>query len=283
MVIGSTMKGDRIEAFAREMEAQGARTRKTKKGLMIYAPDGATLTVHTTNGDRRALTNDITWFRRHGLVHPLDKKGADMAKPAATNEEGYPLYVTGPINATTRKRVLAELESKGWPIRVRPTELVMDTVTATRALYNVGYRWDLSTPAKRRVWVAPDDIQEMHEKVKAEMARREQESREARAAAHAPVPMIPTPKEIGDAIEAGEGDQVIVPFDPGPAVEIEPPTADPTPEEQAVPEVPEREFIDTADSWTVHHEDMPPLMTISDLIWTLEASGLNVEIRVWKR
>lgn len=184
MVIGSTMKGARLESFARKMEAQGARTRKTKSGLMIYAPDGATLTIHTTYGDKRALVNDITWFRRHGLVHPEDTKEQDMGKSAMTNEEGYPMYVVGPVNGTTRKRVLAELESKGWPLRVRPTELDMDTVTAARALYNVGYRWDPASPEKRRVWVAPDDIREMHERVKAEMARREQEQKDARIAAH---------------------------------------------------------------------------------------------------
>lgn len=182
MVISSQMVGDRLKQFNREMEKQGAKTRRTKKGLMVYAPDGATITVHTTYGDRRAIANDIAWFRRHGLVHPSDttKESKVVRKAAETTEDGYPLYMVGAINGTTRKRVLAELESRGWPLRVKATELEMDTVTATRALYNVGYRWDLSTSTRHRVWVAPDDIKEMHEKVKAEMARRETEARQER-------------------------------------------------------------------------------------------------------
>lgn len=301
------MKGARLEAFARDMEAQGARTRKTKKGLMIYAPDGSTLTIHTTYGNQRALVNDITWFRRHGLVHPEDKKENEVAKKAETNEEGYPLYVVSPINGSTRKRVLSELEAKGWPLRLRPTELNMDTVTAARALYNVGYRWDMDSPPKRRVWVAPDDIREMHERVKAEMARREQEQKDARIAAHKVVEVatvateevmkkpriVPTLEEIrsqplpsldfvkpvgheGEHFAVRNPDVVASEDDDGIVVAGKMPSLAPPPEK------PEREFIDSVDSWTVDATDLPPLMTVSDLIWTLQASGLEVEVRVWR-
>jgi hypothetical protein len=319
MVIGSTMKGARLEAFARDMEAQGARTRKTKKGLMVYAPDGATLTVHTTYGDKRALVNDITWFRRHGLVHPADTKEQEMAKAALTNEEGYPMYVVGPVNGTTRKRVLTELESKGWPLRVRPTELDMDTVTAARALYNVGYRWDPASPEKRRVWVAPDDIREMHERVKAEMARREQEQKDARIAAHKVVEVASIaadqvaghegvedhPMQIVSEMQKGVSADAAVEMvrkaralpsldfvrhagHEGPHLPVRNPEfMDEHAEPKPVPEPPaeiadEREFIDTHDSWVIEDTNLSSEMTVKELRRTLEVAGLELEIRVWR-
>ncbi len=310
-----------------DLESQGAKVRETKKGLMIYAPDGAMRSIHTVTGERTGLMADINWFRKHGLSHPADHtpKEADVKK-AETNEEGYPLYVASPINSTTRKRVLAELESKGWPLKVRPTDLAMDTVTATRALYNVGYRWDPESPEKRREWMAPDDIREMHEKVKAEMARREQEAKEARAAQHhavktdsvlalvaaaraKPLPSLdfvkpvshdgphhptlnptvhmPTPKDVAEAIDKGEGDKVPVPFVERTERKDDYALAS-FPEAERVPPVPdeikeEREFIDSVDSWVIDDTDLPPLMTVSDLRWVMEASGIEVEVRVWRK
>lgn len=346
MVIGSTMRGEQIDKFAAEMEKQNARVRRTKKGLMVYAPDGGTLTVHTTNGDARALANDIAWFRRHGLHHPADTKQEKTvaAKPAETNEEGYPLWMTKPISGPTRKRVLADLEGKGWPLRVQATELAMDTVTAQRALYNVGYRWDPLSPKRHRIWVAPDDIRELHEKVKAEMDRREREAKEARAAAHAmqeiaqvavdeanavadakeaeaepyrnpgktigeaaspeflrenarPLPSLDFVKHVGHEgehhpvlnpeVHGQKKDYALASFPEEPPLRgdlAEPvPTAEIISEEPPAREKPEREFLDSEDSWVITDTDLPPLMTVSDLRWTLEASGLEVEIRVWRK
>lgn len=170
-----------------DVEKAGLKARRTKHGIMIQAPDGSSRTINTMSDGSQGLRGDIAWFREHGLTHPADKhkneakpKETEVARPAETNEEGYPLYMVGPINGTTRKRILANLESKGWPLRIMATDINMDTVTASRALYAVGYRWDPNSPARKRVWVAPEDIKEMHEKVKAEMKRREEEARAER-------------------------------------------------------------------------------------------------------
>jgi len=328
MVIGSSMKGPAQERFTAAMEAQGARTRKTKNGLMVYAPDGATLTVHTTYGDRRSLVNDIAWFRRHGLRHPSDtsphhnEEETEVGRKAETNDEGYPHYMVGPINGTTRKRVLAELESKGWPLRVMATELNMDTVTAQRALYAVGYRWDPQSPPKRRAWLAPDDIKEMHEKVKAEMKRREDEAKEARHAAQSTVIVepgaivitatdTPSPQDVADAIAAGTAEKIAIPFrNPGKPIgeAFTPEFVDEhtTPEKRPLrpeappitkpvlhvgttrpafdslkPSEPEREFIDSVDSWTANENDAPT--PVREYLRGLRAAGLEVEIRVWRK
>lgn len=302
MVISSQMVGDRLKQFNREMEKQGAKTRRTKKGLMVYAPDGATITVHTTYGDRRAIANDIAWFRRHGLVHPSDTtKETKVSRTADTTEDGYPLYMVGAINGTTRKRVLAELESRGWPLRVKATELEMDTVTATRALYNVGYRWDLSSSSRHRVWVAPDDIKEMHEKVKAEMARREAEARQERESQREKRAGIEaTP---GLSREFMENAHRIKPSVTMPPLPAPPPSDRPlklienavsgligkkperqedyaiTPPGSSEPKQ-EREFIDDADSWVV---EGPVPAKVERYLSTLRSAGLEVEIRVWRK
>lgn len=320
MVIGSMMTGERKKRIIADLEEQGATARETKKGIMIFAPNSNDMrTISAISGDVKGLRDDIAWFRRHGLVHPADRKEQPkMGRSAATNEEGYPLYVVGPINGTTRKRVLAELERKGWPLRVRPTELSMDTVTATRALYNVGYRWDKSTPTKSRVWIAPDDIKEMHERVKAEMDRREQEAREARHAGHegveghsmqivktdAIVGMVrdaikdvkrPTVVDVMNAIDATEpplrGDlEEAVPT--AEVVPSEPPKTvgrvvfQEKQEDYALasfveekPETHEREFVDDVDSWTV--DKVPE--AVRDYLDLLRGAGLEAEVRVWRK
>lgn len=332
MVIGSTMSAERKKKIIADLEAQGATARETKKGIMIFAPDKNDMrTISAISGDVKGLRDDIAWFRKHGLHHPADRKEMPVvAKPALTNEEGYPMYVVGPINGTTRKRVLSELEKKGWPLRVRPTELTMDTVTATRALYNVGYRWDTDSPAKARVWVAPDDIKEMHERVKAEMDRREQEAREARAAHHEamaghenvedqPVQVVKTDSVLAAVQEARSKPVDLIPEvpveryrNPGPTIaeaatpeflaeNTEPrnvvgrvtfqekreddeivTVTGPNGTSQVVAKVtPDREFIDSVDSWTVDEHWYLP-REVSAYLEGLRGAGLEVEIRVWR-
>lgn len=290
------MTGERKKRIIADLEEQGATARETKKGIMIFAPNSNDMrTISAISGDVKGLRDDIAWFRRHGLVHPADKKEQPkMGRSAATNEEGYPLYVVGPINGTTRKRVLAELERKGWPLRVRPTELTMDTVTATRALYNVGYRWDTTTPSKSRVWVAPDDIKEMHERVKAEMDRREKEAKEARHAGHEgveghPMQVVKTKTVldmVSDAISPPRQEDYALTPNAEPEFIAEKVTED----EQGIkvvgrvefpslaPQKP-REFVDDVDSWTV--EEMPAV--IAEYLDALRGAGLEAEIRVWRK
>lgn len=333
MAIGSMMNATARKRIIAEIEAQGAKARETKRGILIYAKDGATRAITAWSSERTGLRDDVAWFRAHGLHHPADTKEIEVAHPAETNDEGYPLYMVGAINGTTRKRVLYELERKGWPLRVHATELNMDTVTAGRALYNVGYRWDPESPAKARVWVAPEDIRILHERVKSEMKRREEQAREDREfqkelqaiceheawemhgstrkctdcgkvleplsdpdevevvpmptakrggiqfpsspptepvqslpaemrpmragiGTAMPLPPIPTPREVADAIESGTADKIAVPF------EVEGVVSQPEP----------------GPEWIVAHDDLPEDMTIRDFVRVMRATGVTIEI-----
>lgn len=273
--------GARAGTFVRHMEDQGATVRKTKGGYIVYSISGKTATVHRTYGDRRGMVNDIAQFRRAGLHHPEDTKEIDEV--VERNEEGYPLYMVGPVAGTTRKKVLADLESKGWPVRVFAQDIALDTVTAARALYAVGYRWDPATRTKRKkAFVAPSDIVELHEKMKAEQARLAEEARQARLAAHQ---AVETAKEAVDDIitvePAEDPSWVGHEATPGHSMQIVKTQAEPE------PAAAEREFIDSVDSWTLEPYALPGLrdggmVTVDQLISTLRAAGLEVEIRVWR-
>jgi hypothetical protein len=299
-----TMSTSQQQRFIKHMEKQGCEVRKTKSGYIVKFPDGGTESVHISYGSVFSLRNDITRFRKHGVTHPEDKdkpkkmtENNDAPAPADGNE--YPEYMTGPINSTTRKRVLAELESRGWPLRIKPQELTMDTVTAHRALYAVGYRWDTSTPRRNRIWDAPDDIRELHEKVKAEMARREEEARERARAAHVPTPADVaksghqppvTIRSLEDARAAREEGRPLPSLDfakraghdgphlPHRMTQTTPPITS-VPGVQK-PKVEEREFIDSVDSWVVTGGMPNEVMGYLNM---LRGAGLEVEIRVWKK
>lgn len=55
------------------LEAQGCRIEQTKKGLIIFFPDGVHSTsVHWTPSDHRAMANFRATVRRYGCEWPLD-------------------------------------------------------------------------------------------------------------------------------------------------------------------------------------------------------------------
>lgn len=317
------MNAEHKKRFIADMEAQGATARETKKGIIIFAPNKNDMrTISAISGDVKGLRDDIAWFRRHGLTHPADKKldqkkeQPEMARTtAATNEEGYPLYLTGPITSTTRERVLSELEAKGWPLEVLATDLSMDTTSAAKALYAVGYRWgeDGMEGKKNRRWHAPDEIARLHTLARQEAERRESEAREARIAAakeHTekmaghegvedhpmqvvktdsvltavqeartkPLPSLDFVKHVG---HAGEHHPVL-----NPEVHGEPPLrgdlAEPIPTADIVPnEPPAREFVDDVDSWVVDAGSLPG--PVGDYLNVLRSAGLEAEIRVWRK
>lgn len=269
------MSASEQERFISHMEAQGATVSRTKKGYTIQAPEGGVATVHLTNSDRRSVANDIARFRRIGLAHPEDKRGSVVPE----RDEDYPAYLRAPISARTRQRAMKELEDRGWPLRVRARQFEMDDVTASKALFHIGYRWDPRSTAGKRYWLAPPDIRKRHE-----------EERDR----------VLEPEEVADIL------------DPRPVVEIELEKDDETPEpcgaraeegpcvlprahnmgqldvpsnhsagKPTPPPEPEREFIDTHDSWVVTNP--PPEYAVGEYLELLRGAGLEVEIRVWKR
>lgn len=148
------------------LEKQGAHVRKTKKGLFIQTPKG-TATTHLTYGDIRSRDNDIAQFRRIGLIHPEDKRMRNAPrKKRPRTPDGYPDYITGAMRPQTEKRFRQLLYEKGWPVEVTSKDLAEfgGNFMVNKALYHVGYRYhpDGKLRGKSQVWVAPDDIQELH-------------------------------------------------------------------------------------------------------------------------
>lgn len=260
------IKADR---FIRHMEMQGAKVRQTKSGYLVTSIDGRTVGIHKgTRSDHRGLSNEIGQFRRAGLHHPDDKK--DMEEVVAKNEEGYPLYITAPITERTRRDLLAELESKGWPLTISGRELSLDPSTANKGLYAVGYRYDLNGKARNRVWNAPADIVELHEKAKAERERAAAEAEHSEQDE-----MEERPKEEVEEHLRPEGDADVVVA--GESVNVSFPDDEPSPE--GGPSA-GREFIDSVDSWVI--AEPPMSLSVAEYLRLLRNAGLEVEIRVWR-
>jgi hypothetical protein len=57
-----------VQKVVRAAEKQGWRVRETKKGWMLYAPDGQHMeTLHKTPSDWRSIRNTVARMRRHGF------------------------------------------------------------------------------------------------------------------------------------------------------------------------------------------------------------------------
>lgn len=307
-----TMSKTQRSKFEKHLEEQGCDLRTIAGGgWIIRFPDGGSTTVHTTSSDIRSTRNAIALFRRHGIQHPNDPK--EIAMPE--NDADYPDYMTGPIAGTTRKRVLSALERLGWPVVVLAQELPMDTVTAHRALYAVGYRLDPKSTTRKRIWNAPEDIVQLHEKVKADQAERADEARAQRLAAHEAavmaaaaltpdadpeeeeeeqgligVVMPPTVEPPSELLRDGsinisnaEG-AVITRDDEGNIIDVRNITREEVEAYTKVREVkPEREFIDSVDSWTVETGGFSGVpVEVREYLAGLRAAGLSAEIRVWR-
>lgn len=204
--------------LVKHLGEQGATVKRVKKGLMIFSPNGGAYTIHHTPSDRRSRANVIAGLRRIGLTHPDDKRALiEMA------DDTYPAYMQTPIASTTEKIIRQKLYEMGWPIEITSDELrgaISDLSTLGKALYQIGYRWhsDGKKKGKTRVWVAPDDIQELH---------------------------LQFHEYVTEAIvETIDDDQPELP----PVHE----EAEVTTQAQ-----PSREFIDSEDSWTVNRNSMP--------------------------
>lgn len=286
--MGRTLKHAKADAFVKHLEEQGAKVRKTKSGYMITSITGDTVSIHRSpSSDRRGKTNEISSFRRVGLHHPEDKREIDEV--VAKNEEGYPLYMVGPVTNTTRKRLLEDLESKGWPVRITAKEINIDTATALRALYAVGYRWEEGATGKNKIWVAPQNIIDLHEQVRAEQERLAEEAREERkqqrqetmaektrqaeVSALASMTVVPECEDVGAQVndqldKLADAIRDVTKGDDETTDEVEPPRDE------------MREFIDSVDSWTVGV--LPGNISVADYVSMLRHAGLSVEIRVWK-
>jgi len=284
----SQMTASQMHRFIRFCEDQGIKVLRTKKGLMIRFPDGSATVQHFTTSDVRALPNQISAFRRAGMVHPQDTRA----------QKELPSYITGgTISHKTKQRILDLVEQLGYPDTVYSSTVVkettMDPTSANRALYHSGFR---PGPAKTkrvgRPWYTPDDILELKDKPRAkkvteldsplnevpETATEEhEEAIETEGPLEVPVDTMvepDVPRETGTAEEAEALYNALPDYSPEPVTM----PAEPTPEHVY--------FLDERDSWSVDMEDVLGehlYRMVRDRLSVLTAVGLEYEVRVWRK
>lgn len=246
------------------VEQQGVVVTPTTKGYLMRMPDGGTAMLHKTQSDRMAPMALRAKLKRHGISWPWDGTKAELPK-----------YITeGTMQKATldrwRQVILVDGE---LPDEVFPNELVKaeyqlrhpdadpprqyDLATCYRALYRLGYLQGGRYESNRgKAWVLkPAEVEEK--------------------------PMPEAKPFAPERMFTPAVDQV--PAQPTQGVNTNgaaPPSAETIP----APQTGEREFLDTVDSWTVNAATLSDMtMTVQQMFTMLQAAGLEVEIRVWRR
>jgi len=257
------MSEPQIARWARDVENQGVKVTRTKKGLMLRLPDGSTAMKHFTESDVRGPKNLAAVLRRAGVTSPDDKKPASLPK-----------YITeGTITQRTRQTMVEFIERHDFPAVVFSKDVVAelgaDPGSVNRMLYHCGFTVGESVGRKGRPWYTPDAL----------LAMKEKDDNHEVIPEHA--------KQLIDGAREAqkEIDALTAPFDP-PLTEQE---TEPVEEKSSFqPEPPADEdlqFIDTRDSWVV---DMEALLgehltrMVKDRLSVLTAVGIDYEIRVWR-
>lgn len=268
----------RQQRLITHLEAQGAQIKRTKKGFIVYAPNGESVAFHNTPSDYRTLANEKAQLRRIGLTHVDEKKRTKG--PAVRDEDGYPAYITeGGVTKRTREKALSILAGQGWPLQVTTGDLseMGHVVTIAKALYSIGFRYPESEPKRKKdgstIWVAPEDLRKLHEQSypnrNEDMCKHEAWETSfdgrSRTCADCKENLPPLPEEIRPPVTIQDMAKAVA--------NVFPHREDPEVEEEEG-----REFIDTVDSWVV--ENPPP--AVQDYLDMLNGAGLEVEIRVWR-
>jgi hypothetical protein len=296
------MTATQMQRFVTICEDQGIRVTRTKKGLLLRFPDGTSTVQHFTNSDSRAMANQISRFRRAGMVHPNDTR---------RQKESLPAYITsGTISKKTKQRIVELIEQLGYPDAVLSSTVVketgMDPGWANRALYHSGFR---PGPAKNkrvgRPWYTPEDILELKDKPKADEAAETPMSQEDSVEIPEPVE-VPDPMDVALAeilTEAEDEHEEAIESEgsfeePEPASLVADPAAYPPSPEAYVDTVPretslepepakprDREFLDSHESWVVSLEELLgySYRTVEEKLSVLGVLGLEYEFRVWRK
>lgn len=273
------------QRIIRALEDQGAKVKKTKKGLMIYAPNGGMITTHNTPSDYRAKRNFMNDLSNNGLRHPDDDNERRGRGTAHFNEEGYPTYVTtGKVSAASKKIILSQLSEMGWPERVTVPELngkLAPSVVA-KTLYQIGFRYAedkaRGSRGRNKVWAAPADLLALRSSPTAV----EGATGEAKPSTPEPEPITP-PQREPEPEPSFTKDEIpslgaVTEPKPEPAPEPKP---EPAPTPVTLPLAKKRDFIDDQDSWTIDQDVMP--RKVVEYLESIMDVGLEVEIRVWRQ
>jgi hypothetical protein len=307
-----------IARWVRDVENQGVRVTRTKKGLLLRLPDGSTAMKHFTDSDTRGAKNLAAELRRAGVISPDDKKTATLPK----------YITTGTVTNKNRQAVIDYVRKHDFPTVVFSKDLVAeldaDPGTVNRMLYHCGFTVGDSIGRKGRPWYTPQSIltlktTEAEAVVPPELkrvidgARAAQEEINQIIAGVEPVTeeRDATPEEEAQVLESlaspdsdfvevdrpeASQEEIVaerkkkwieaLEFDPGAENTVEP--------EPQVPEVvhvtqeqaEDIQFIDMRDSWVVDLEeilDKHLYRMVTDRLAVLRAVGIDYEIRVWRK
>ena len=269
---GRSMSDSQVQRFISSMEEQGVGVTRTKKGLFLRLPDKTSTTVHFTNSDVRAFDNLIARLRRAGVRHPEDPKNvAELPSQ----------IVTGKVAERSKKSLLAAMEKLNYPdvVRVMPMmqETGMEHVTVARTLYALGFK-PVAGKRNARDWLTPDDILALKPKDEEPVEEKPAEGdvpAEFEAEQDAP-PTPHTDAALADFVGRAHRAQAAI-NDMGMG------KPDVSRETDLRVDSSGREFIDTHDSWIVDLTRLPLNVTIGEYLQSLDASGLEFEVRVWRR
>lgn len=211
------------------------------------------------------------------MTHPDDPRGPLK----------LPTYITSPTpKQKTLDKARAVIEKMGYPPRVATSDLFDEFTVqdAPRMLYFLGYTPSVVRGARgMRLWDAPADL--------------DKRFRDQALAAAAEIPNIevPTPLEVAHDLVGGDptamddaAAETLAYKNPGKTIQeaADPEwlaeNAEPDPEG----EIDDLEFIDMRDSWVVDPQALlgePLHRMLKDRLGTLNAVGIDWEIRVWRR
>lgn len=251
-----------IRVVIKHLQDQNIRMKRTKNGYLVYLPDGKTQMIHLTPSDHKGHMSLRAAFKRAGVTWPTD---AQLAVKEDFETE-LPSYITTgrPQERTlNRYRVvldrmhedgITEISTGDLANRVGGTK---DYSGMYRSLLALDYE-PIPGPHKgQRLWRKRPDLIPL----KGYDWQAENEAAMTEAA-DAGVMMTPVPHP-----SAGLHPQGVTPGADKP--------------DPSVPK--EREFIDTHDSWTIEmRASVVAGMSVRDLRQTMNAAGLEMEIRVWK-
>jgi hypothetical protein len=197
-----------------------------------------------------------------------------------------PAQITsGNASPGSKKKIMAAMENLGYPdvVRIMPLMEVtgMEHITIARALYHMGFK-PIAGKRNSREWLTPDDILALKPADEPEPGPVAFDPPLDDAEAEAYVAAMETPHTdaalmdfVGRARSAQAAVDAMGMGVPRETSEVE--------LSAGSVRTSGREFIDTHDSWVVDLSRLPMGMTIGDYLQSLDASGLDFEVRVWRR
>ena len=247
------------------LEKQGARVNKTKNGVRVLFPNGSTTAIHWTTSDYRAAKNMRADIKRAGLTWPFD------------NQRGQ-IMNTKIENTKAKLREAMDNRIKNFDERSVTTAAIAEAagvseISVLRHMPSLGYESKRESNGRSPfVWAKPDldafaadpRFDPVFPEVVSETEPSYPEIKRASSGRTVPSLLEINPRTSSMVTAFAEG---AVGRD---AIVREGHTVQPQQPQQPGG----REFIDTAESWTI---EVP-----EKLQRLAERLGLNIEVRVWR-